>query len=66
MMKKEPILQTITIILLLAGGTEIAQLYIEGRTPLVSDFFIDAGGGVAGMILIRAFVSNQHENKAAA
>lgn len=66
MMKKEPILQTITIILLLAGGTEIAQLYIEGRTPLVSDFFIDAAGGVAGMILIRAFVSNQHENKAAA
>ena len=64
MMKKEPILQTITIILLLAGGTEIAQLYIEGRTPLVSDFFIDAAGGVTGMILIRAFVSNQHENKA--
>ncbi len=64
MTKKEPILQTMTIILLLAGGTEIAQLYIEGRTPLVSDFFIDAAGGVTGMILIRAFVSNQHENKA--
>ncbi|HQV89247.1 MAG TPA: VanZ family protein [Nitrosomonas sp.] len=48
----------------MAGGTEIAQLYIEGRTPLVSDFFIDAAGGVTGMILIRAFVSNQHENKA--
>lgn len=66
MTKKEPILQTMTIILLLAGGTEIAQLYIEGRTPLVSDFFIDAAGGVTGMILIRAFVSNQHDNKAAA
>lgn len=65
MTKKEPILQTMTIILLLAGGTEIAQLFIEGRTPLVSDFFIDAAGGITGMILIRAFVSNQHDNKAA-
>lgn len=65
MMKRESILQTITIILLLAGSTEFAQLYIEGRTPLLSDFFIDAAGGIAGMVLIRAFISNRQENKAA-
>ena len=66
MMRRKPVLQTVTIILLLAGGTEIVQLYIEGRTALLSDFFIDAAGGVTGMILIRAFVSNQHENTATA
>ncbi|UJP07018.1 MAG: VanZ family protein [Nitrosomonas sp.] len=65
MMKTAPILQTVTIILLLAGGTEFVQLYIEGRTALLSDFFIDTAGGVTGMILIRAFISNQQENKAA-
>ncbi len=51
MLDKASILQGIVMILLLAGGTELTQLYIEGRTPLVSDFFIDAAGGIAGMIL---------------
>ncbi len=55
MMTKEPLIQGLIIMLLLAGGTEFAQFYIEGRTPLVSDFFIDAAGGVAGIILIRFF-----------
>jgi len=53
MLDKASIPQGIIMILLLAGSSELTQLYIEGRTPLVSDFFIDAAGGITGMILIR-------------
>lgn len=49
-MRKESIVHTVTIILMLAAGTEFAQLYINGRTALLSDFFIDAGGGIFGVI----------------
>ncbi|MDE2388178.1 MAG: VanZ family protein, partial [Betaproteobacteria bacterium] len=52
-LEKGSTLQGIVMILLLAGSTELAQLYIEGRTPLVSDFFIDTAGGIVGMILTR-------------
>lgn len=52
MMTQESLTQVTIVIVLLAGGTELAQLYIDGRTPLVTDFFIDAAGGIAGMILI--------------
>ncbi|MBA3754756.1 MAG: VanZ family protein [Nitrosomonas sp.] len=53
MLKKQPATHVMAIILMMAGGTEIVQLYIDGRTPLVTDFFIDAAGGIAGMALIR-------------
>lgn len=58
MMKKVPFTQVMAIILMMAGGTEIVQLYIDGRTPLVSDVFIDATGGLAGILLIRLFSRN--------
>ena len=68
-MRKEPILQTVTIILMLAASTEFAQLYIEGRTALLGDFFIDAAGGVVGVILSGIFISKPKtvytENKTA-
>jgi len=38
-------------ILMLAVGTELVQFFIEGRTPLVTDFFIDFSGGMAGLVL---------------
>lgn len=38
-------------ILLLAGGTELAQIYIDGRTPLFTDFFIDMAGGGCGLLM---------------
>lgn len=41
------------VALMVAGGTELAQLYIEGRTALITDFFLDASGGILGLILIR-------------
>lgn len=56
-MRKVSILQTITIILMLAAGTEFAQLYIKGRTALLGDFFIDVAGGVFGVILTGFFIS---------
>ena len=55
-MRKESIIQTITIILMLAAGTEFAQLYIEGRTAQLGDFFIDVAGGTFGVILIGSFI----------
>jgi len=36
-------------IILLAGGTEVAQFFIDERSPLLSDFFLDAGGGLSGI-----------------
>lgn len=59
---KALISQGIIIVFLLAGGTELTQLYIEGRTPLVSDSFIDAAGGIAGIILAGIFISNQNDD----
>lgn len=40
-------------ILLLAGATELAQFYIDGRSPLVWDFVIDGSGGLCGIILVQ-------------
>ncbi|MBX3617147.1 VanZ family protein [Nitrosomonas sp.] len=45
------IFQIIAVVLMLAAGTEITQLYIEGRTPLPSDFYIDIAGAAAGIVL---------------
>lgn len=59
-MTNEPALQVIAIILMLAGGTEIAQLYITGRSPLLTDFFIDAGGGLLGITLIKLIGANKN------
>lgn len=60
MMTKEPIIQVAAIILMLAGGTEMAQLYIEGRSPLITDFFIDAAGGLLGITLIKLIGANKN------
>lgn len=49
MMANGSIFQIIAVVLMLAAGTEITQLYIEGRTPLPSDFYIDAAGAAAGI-----------------
>lgn len=59
-MANEPALQVIAIILMLAGGTEIAQLYITGRSPLLTDFFIDAAGGLLGITLIKLIGTNKN------
>jgi len=38
-------------LLLLAGGTELAQFFIDGRSPLITDFYIDMAGGTLGITL---------------
>ncbi|MBA3011187.1 MAG: VanZ family protein, partial [Desulfobacula sp.] len=43
-------------ILMLAGGTELVQFFIDGRTPLFVDFLIDLSGGVAGLALVQVFM----------
>jgi hypothetical protein len=50
-MEKGSIRQVVFILLLLAAGTELAQFYIDDRSPLVIDFFIDLAGGGCGLTL---------------
>jgi hypothetical protein len=52
LMNRAPVLTVMVYILLLAGGTEMAQLYVDGRTALFGDFVIDAAGGLAGVMLL--------------
>ncbi len=50
--------QVITValnILLIAGGTELAQSFIDGRTPLFMDFFVDSAGGLTGILLCNTY-----------
>ncbi|MCF6248820.1 MAG: VanZ family protein [Desulfobacula sp.] len=51
LMGKDPILGVAFNIVLLAAGTELAQFFIDGRSPLFTDFFIDLAGGVCGLFL---------------
>lgn len=46
-----------TVILMLACGTELTQIYIDGRTPHISDVVIDFVGGTFGILLTRLFSS---------
>ncbi len=50
-------------ILLLAGATELAQFYIDGRSPLVWDFVIDGSGGLIGLLLMKFFAMNTRKIK---
>ena len=49
--REDPLVHVILTIVMLAGGTEMIQFFIDGRTPLFTDFFIDLSGGVCGLIL---------------
>jgi VanZ family protein len=51
-MSRDPVILIMIHIFLLAGGTEMAQFYIDGRSPLFWDFVIDIGGGLSGILLI--------------
>ena len=58
MIKQAPLSQAMTIIIMMAAGTEMMQLFIDGRTPLVSDVFIDTAGGFVGLYFIRRLQTN--------
>jgi VanZ like family len=51
LMGKNSIGQVMYILLLSAAGSELAQFFIDGRPPLVIDFFIDIAGGGSGLTL---------------
>jgi VanZ family protein len=55
LLSRESAILVMTHILLLAGATELAQFYIDGRSPLVWDFIIDASGGLFGILLMKSF-----------
>ena len=55
MLGRRSILLVILNILLVAGGTELSQLFIDGRTPLFRDFVIDLTGGFTGISLVSWF-----------
>jgi len=62
-MNREPAILVMINILLLAGGTEIAQFFIDGRSPLFWDFIIDATGGLSGILLAKLFNTKRTETK---
>jgi hypothetical protein len=60
MMTEALVIHAMIIILILAGGTEMAQFFIDGRSPLFTDFFIDSVGGLFSIVLIRSIsISNK-------
>ena len=44
----------VLIVFLYASTDEFHQMFVPGRTPLISDVFIDTSGAIAGMILLWA------------
>lgn len=42
----------IEYLLMVAGGSEVIQTFIDGRSPFVMDFMTDVVGGVAGIALV--------------
>ena len=55
LLNNKPDIIYIINILLLAGGTEIAQLYIGGRGPLFWDFIIDVNGGFFAFVIMKLY-----------
>lgn len=49
------------VIVMLACGTELIQIYIDGRTPLFSDVLIDISGGLLGIALAKLFCFKKNQ-----
>jgi VanZ family protein len=62
LLNHEPDIIVFNNILLLAGGTEIAQLYIGGRGPHFWDFIIDVNGGLFAFVLMKLFAMIRTED----
>ncbi len=61
LLDRESAVLVMTHILLLAGATEFAQFYIDGRSPLVWDFLIDTLGGLFGIVLMKFSFGNEQQ-----
>ncbi|OCC15624.1 hypothetical protein DBT_0975 [Dissulfuribacter thermophilus] len=44
-------------IAMLAGATEMMQLFVKGRTASFLDFLLDCAGGAGGVVLFLLFIS---------
>jgi VanZ family protein len=42
----------LSVVFLYAAGDELHQVFVNGRTALVSDVFIDTTGGATGLLLL--------------
>lgn len=42
-------------IICFAGVTELMQVFIDGRTPLLNDCLLDVSGGFVGILLFLSF-----------
>jgi hypothetical protein len=51
--------QIILLALALAIATEVAQLFIPGRTALISDVVVDVAGAAMGLLLARRWARRQ-------
>lgn len=51
--RRAPFWAVLAVILGLAGGTELVQIFVVDRSPLWRDIAIDAAGGAAGAALLR-------------
>ncbi len=50
-----PVWITCACLLMLAGGTELVQVFVESRTSRVFDIYLNSFGGTAGLILVLLF-----------
>ncbi len=57
LLRHKPTILPMLHIVLLAGGTEIVQFYIDGRSPMFLDFIIDSAGGLSSIILMGLFLN---------
>lgn len=53
---QRPWLAALGYVLMAAGGSEMAQAFIDGRSPFPTDFLIDAAGGLTGIFAVAAWV----------
>ena len=50
-----PVIASIGLLVLFAMATEILQYRVDGRTPRISDFFVDVSGMALGLFIFRVF-----------
>ena len=60
---KQPWFIHLIILTLLATGTELAQLFISNRSPLITDSLIDVAGGLGGLMLMTLFLRIRQREK---
>ncbi|MES9942785.1 MAG: VanZ family protein [Candidatus Thiodiazotropha sp. 6PLUC2] len=58
--RAKPVWLLLPGLLLAAFATELMQYFVPGRSPRFSDVIVDGIGIIAGLLLVRLFVSKRH------